>query len=81
MIIQISLINNVHLCTWLQNVFSLGIRTFKITCLSNFHIYKTVLLATVIILYITSPASIYLVTGSLTAFAQSPQPTPLLWQP
>ena len=35
---------------------------FKIYCLSNCEIYKTLLLAIVIMLYILSPAPMYLIT-------------------
>ena len=52
--ITIGLVNicNHALC---QNFSFLVMKTFKIYYLSNFHIYNTVLLTIVTILYITSP--------------------------
>lgn len=53
-------------------------RTFEIISLSNFHIYNTVLLPMVTMLYVTSPGLTYFIAGSLyllntfTHFAHSP---------
>ena len=58
-------------------------RPFKIYSLSDFQVYKTVLLSVITTLYIRSPELTHLVTGSLypsTTFTHS-LPCPCPWQP
>ena len=70
------------MCVWVCVVW-----TFKIYSLSNFQIYTAVFLTIITVLYITSPALIHLIIGSLyplTAFTHFPYPyppPPHLWQP
>lgn len=62
--IAIVSIVNIHHYISLQIVF-LMMRTFRIYCLSNFQIYKTVSLTVVTMIYIISFILTYLTTGIL----------------
>ena len=46
-------------------IFFLVMKTLKIYSFSNFHVYDTVSLTIVTMLFITSPGLIYFITGSL----------------
>ena len=66
-----------------KKVLSLWWELFRIYSLSSCQICHTVVLITVVMLYITSPGLVYLITGSLylwTTFIQFPHlHTPCLW--
>lgn len=79
MITTISLAN-IHPPGTKRNVFSLEIRTFRIYSLCNFQICPTALSTTVLMLYITPPVPIYLITGSWTTSFNAPTTLPLFFK-
>ena len=60
----------IHHLLDIEKIFFLVIRTFRIYCLSNFQIHFTAMLIIFIMLYIISPALIYLITGTFDHLPQ-----------